>query len=345
MHVLVTGGLGYIGSHTTIELLNAGHSVLIVDNLSNSKIDTLEHINSITTKILKLGSVLDNLLSFIQADIRDRLVLDKIFFENDFDLVMHFAGLKAVSESVEKPLKYYDNNVNSSIVLFNAMEYAGVKNIIFSSSATVYGVTNKVPIKESFPLSATNPYGRSKIIIEDILRDLHYADPNWSVIILRYFNPVGAHKSGLIGDKPNGIPNNLMPYISMVAAGELEKLSVFGCDYLTPDGSGIRDYIHVVDLAKGHISALDYLLKEGSSILLSINLGTGNGFSVLKMISTFELVSGQTIPFQIVERRKGDVAESYTDPSYAKELFDWQAELNLNDMCRDSWNYKVKNSE
>jgi len=340
MRVLVTGGAGYIGSHTVVELLQAGHSVVAVDNLCNSDIQMLVQVSTITGARIKTDYDDAAPFSFVQGDIRDRALLDAILTDCAIDLVIHFAGLKAVGESVEKPLEYYDNNVNGTLVLCDAMQRAGVKRIVFSSSATVYGDPHTVPIEESFPLSATNPYGRSKLMIEEILRDLHRSDPEWSVALLRYFNPVGAHKSGLIGENPNGIPNNLMPYISKVAVGELEQLSVFGDDYPTPDGTGMRDYIHVVDLAKGHLSAMDYLVGEGDGKVLTVNLGTGKGYSVLEMVAAFEKASGRKVPYQIVDRRAGDIAECYADPSYAKEVLGWRAELGLDEMCEDTWRFQ-----
>jgi len=344
MRVLVTGGAGYIGSHTVVELLQAGHSVVVVDNLCNSNFQMLVQVSTITGVRTKTDYDAAASFSFVQGDIRDRSVLDNIFSENNIDLVIHFAGLKAVGESVEKPLEYYDNNVNGTLVLCDAMRRAGVKKIIFSSSATVYGDPRTVPIEESFPLSVTNPYGKSKLMIEEILRDLHHSDPEWSVALLRYFNPVGAHKSGMVGEDPNGIPNNLMPYISQVAAGELKQLSVFGGDYPTPDGTGVRDYIHVVDLSKGHLSAMDYLMEEGDGKVLTVNLGTGKGYSVLEMVGAFEKASGHKVPYQIVDRRAGDIAECYADPSYAREVLGWQAELGLDEMCEDTWRYQMNSS-
>lgn len=328
---LVTGGLGYIGSHTCVELLEAGHQVVVADNLSNSKMAVLGRI----------GEICGHQPEFVQADIRDRQAMSGIL--NGCEAVIHFAGLKAVGESVDKPLLYYRNNVEGSIALFEAMADAGVKTIVFSSSATVYGDPLQVPICEDAPLSVTNPYGRSKLMIEDILRDVAKADSSWNIALLRYFNPVGAHQSGRIGEDPNGIPNNLMPYVAQVAVGKLECLSVFGDDYATPDGTGVRDYIHVVDLAKGHLAALAALEREGG--LLTVNLGTGRGYSVLDMVRAFEAASGRKIAYRIAPRRAGDVAQCYADPTLAQRLLGWQAEKDLADMCADAWRWQKKNPQ
>lgn len=328
---LVTGGLGYIGSHTCVELLAAGHRVKIFDNLSNSKIAVLDRIAEIAGQRPE----------FVRGDIRDREALRAAL--SGCDAVIHFAGLKAVGESVAQPLRYYDNNVTGSIALFETMAKLDVKTLVFSSSATVYGDPASVPIREDAPLSATNPYGRSKLMIEDILRDTHRADPAWRIALLRYFNPVGAHPSGHIGEDPNGIPNNLMPYVSQVAVGKLECLSVFGNDYPTPDGTGVRDYIHVVDLAKGHLAALAALERLGG--LLTVNLGTGRGYSVLEMVRAFEAASGRKVPYRIAPRRPGDVATCYADPSLAEKLLGWRAEKGLEEMCRDAWRWQSQNPE
>ncbi|MGC2457097.1 MAG: UDP-glucose 4-epimerase GalE [Gallionellaceae bacterium] len=326
--VLVTGGAGYIGSHTCVELLQAGHEVIVFDNLCNSKASVLERI----------GQIAGRQPEFIEGDIRDKAALQRIFAGHSIAAVLHFAGLKAVGESVAQPLAYYDNNVHGSMVLFDAMVRHGVRTLVFSSSATVYGAPAALPIRENFPLGATNPYGRSKIMVEDVLRDLAVADPQWRIALLRYFNPVGAHDSGLIGESPSGIPNNLMPYISQVAAGKREFLSVFGDDYPTPDGTGVRDYIHVVDLARGHLAALDYLGKSAG--VLTVNLGTGEGYSVLDMVHGFERASGKKIPYRIVGRRAGDIAACYADPQLARTLLGWRAEFGLERMCRDTWRWQ-----
>lgn len=329
MKILVTGGMGYIGSHTVVELQNAGHEVVVVDNLSNAVASVQERVQRITGK---------NFV-FEKADIRDRAEMERIFGLHKVDAVIHFAGLKAVGESVAQPLRYYDNNVNGSVILFETMAKFGVKTIVFSSSATVYGDPASVPIREDFPLSATNPYGRSKLMIEDILRDLAKAEPDWRIALLRYFNPVGAHESGLIGEEPNGIPNNLVPYIAQVANGQREKLSVFGGDYPTPDGTGLRDYIHVVDLAIGHVKTLDRLAREPG--IVTYNLGTGRGNSVLEMVRAFEQASGRKIAYQIVDRRPGDVAQCYADPAKAREELGWTAERDVAQMCADVWRYQT----
>ncbi|WP_027864750.1 UDP-glucose 4-epimerase GalE [Massilia alkalitolerans] len=329
MKILVTGGMGYIGSHTVVELQNAGHEVVVVDNLSNAVSSVQERVQRITGK---------NFV-FEEADIRDRAAMERIFGAHKVDAVIHFAGLKAVGESVAQPLRYYDNNVNGSVILFETMARFGVKTIVFSSSATVYGDPASVPIREDFPLSATNPYGRSKLMIEDILRDLAKAEPDWRIALLRYFNPVGAHESGLIGEEPNGIPNNLVPYIAQVANGQREKLSVFGGDYPTPDGTGLRDYIHVVDLAIGHVKTLDRLAKEPG--IVTYNLGTGRGNSVLEMVRAFEQACGRKIAYQIVDRRPGDVAQCYADPAKAREELGWTAERDVAQMCADVWRYQT----
>ena len=329
MKILVTGGMGYIGSHTVVELQNAGHEVVVVDNLSNAVVSVQERVQRIT----------DKTFVFEEADIRDRAAMERIFGAHKVDAVIHFAGLKAVGESVAQPLRYYDNNVNGSVILFETMAKFGVKTIVFSSSATVYGDPASVPIREDFPLSATNPYGRSKLMIEDILRDLAKAEPDWRIALLRYFNPVGAHESGLIGEEPNGIPNNLVPYIAQVANGQREKLSVFGGDYPTPDGTGLRDYIHVVDLAIGHVKTLDRLAKEPG--IVTYNLGTGRGNSVLEMVRAFEAACGRKIAYQIVDRRPGDVAQCYADPAKAREELGWTAERDVAQMCADVWRYQT----
>ncbi len=331
MRVLVTGGAGFIGSHTCVELLTAGYDVTVVDNLSNSKEESLRRVQAIT------GRGLD----FVQADLRDRSALDSIFRTWRCDAVIHFAGFKAVGESVQKPLAYYDNNIGGTITLCSAMADAGVKNIVFSSSATVYGDPATVPIQEHFPTSATNPYGRSKLFIEEILRDLNVSDAAWNVALLRYFNPVGAHPSGRIGEDPNGIPNNLMPYIAQVAVGKLERLRVFGNDYPTPDGTGVRDYIHVVDLARGHLAALEKLVSNPGVVVY--NLGTGHGYSVLDMVAAFEQASGRPVPYEIVARRAGDIASCYADPTAAREALGWEAELDLEAMVRDTWRWQSEN--
>ncbi|MFN4148460.1 MAG: UDP-glucose 4-epimerase GalE [Rhodocyclaceae bacterium] len=330
-YCLVTGGLGYIGSHTCVELLAAGHRVRIFDNLSNSKIAVLDRIAEIAGQRPE----------FVRGDIRDRGALRAAL--SGCDAVIHFAGLKAVGESVAQPLRYYDNNVSGSIALFETMAETDVKTVVFSSSATVYGDPASVPIREDAQLSATNPYGRSKLMIEDILRDMHRADPSWRIALLRYFNPVGAHPSGRIGEDPNGIPNNLMPYVSQVAVGKLECLSVFGNDYPTPDGTGVRDYIHVVDLAKGHLAALGALERQGG--LLTVNLGTGRGYSVLEMVRAFERASGRKVPYRIAPRRPGDVAICYADPTLAAQLLGWRAEKGLEEMCRDAWRWQSQNPD
>jgi UDP-glucose 4-epimerase len=327
-HILVTGGAGYIGSHTVVELMALGHEVVIIDNLCNSKASVVDRIARIAGR--RAG--------FAQADIRDRRALRRLFAQHRFDAVMHFAGLKAVGESVQKPLSYYDGNVSGSVTLLECMAEAGLKTIVFSSSATVYGEPPSLPIPEDSPLSAGNPYGRSKLMVEDILRDTAAADPGWRVALLRYFNPVGAHGSGLIGEDPRGLPNNLMPYIAQVAAGRLKELLIFGADYPTPDGTGVRDYIHVVDLARGHLAALETL--GGRCGVLTVNLGTGRGYSVLEMVRAFSAASGKPVPFRVVERRPGDVAQCYADTARARALLGWQAQLGLEAMCRDTWRWQ-----
>lgn len=331
--ILVTGGAGYIGSHTVVELLSAGHELLILDNFSNSSPKVLERIEQISGQRPTV----------IEGDIRDAALLDKVFAAYPIKSVIHFAGLKAVGESVEQPMRYYDNNVVGSLCLFEAMAKAGVYRLVFSSSATVYGDPHTVPIDESFPLQVTNPYGRSKLIIEDMLRDIGLADANWRVTLLRYFNPVGAHVSGLIGEDPQGIPNNLMPYVAQVAVGRRAELSVFGGDYSTPDGTGVRDYIHVVDLARGHLAALNALDKQTG--VVPINLGTGQGYSVLDVVAAFEKASGKKVPYRIVDRRPGDVAACYADPSRASELLGWSAEMNIDMMCTDAWRWQSTNPQ
>jgi UDP-glucose 4-epimerase len=333
MHILVTGGAGYIGSHTCVDLLENNYQVTIVDNLSNSKETAVKRIEEITGKTV----------NFIKCDILDEAKLNLIFTENTFEAVIHFAGLKAVGESVEIPLDYYKNNISGTLTLCSVMKKHNVKNLIFSSSATVYGLNQDVPFKEDYPLSATNPYGRSKLMIEEILTDLYNSDNSWNIVLLRYFNPVGAHDSGLIGEDPNGIPNNLMPFISQIAVGKLKQLKVFGDDYPTKDGTGVRDYIHVVDLAGGHIKAIDQLSSKCG--LKIYNLGCGHGYSVLEVIAAFQKESRQEIPYEIVERRTGDIAVSYADASLAKEELKWETTKDIADMCRDSWNWQQKNPE
>jgi len=333
MKVLVTGGAGYIGSHTCVELLNAGHEVLVVDNLCNSQREALHRVERISGRAP----------AFEPVDIRDGAALERIFQAHDIDAVVHFAGLKAVGESVSQPLRYYQNNVQGTLTLCEAMARHGVFNLVFSSSATVYGDPHTVPITEDFPLSATNPYGRSKLMVEDILRDLGVSDGRWNCILLRYFNPVGAHASGLIGEDPNGIPNNLMPYITQVAVGKLEQLSVFGDDYPTPDGTGVRDYIHVVDLALGHLKALDKLASKPG--VVAYNLGTGQGYSVLDMIGAVERASERTVPYRIVARRPGDIAACYADPAVAARELGWRAERGIEEMTRDAWNWQRMNPQ
>ncbi len=331
MKVLVTGGAGYIGSHTSVELLNSGHEVVCVDNFMNSKFEAVKRVEKITGKKVK----------FYEGDIRDRKILDKIFTENQIDAVINFAGLKAVGESCAKPLEYYENNIEGLLVLMFAMRDHGVKNLVFSSSATVYGKPKSVPIKEDFPLSTSNPYGSTKLFIEYILKDAYKADNSLNIAILRYFNPVGAHESGEIGEDPKGIPNNLCPYITQVAVGKREYLGVFGDDYNTHDGTGVRDFIHVVDLAKGHVLAVNKLAENPGLII--VNLGTGVGYSVLDMVKAFEKVLGRPIPYKIMPRRPGDIDECYADPAYAQEILGFKATKNLEDMCRDAMNWQTKN--
>lgn len=329
--ILVTGGAGYIGSHTVVELLASGQELVIFDNFSNSSPKVLDRLEQISGQRPLL----------VEGDIRDGGQLRSVFASHEISAVIHFAGLKAVGESVEHPMRYYDNNVVGSLRLFEAMNEAGVFNLVFSSSATVYGDPHSVPIRESFPLQATNPYGRSKLIIEDMLRDIAHAELRWRIALLRYFNPVGAHASGLIGEDPQGIPNNLMPYVAQVAVGRRKELGVFGGDYPTHDGTGVRDYIHVVDLAKGHLAALRALdALEGA---VPINLGTGQGYSVLDVVAAFERASGQPVPYRVAPRRQGDVAACFADPDHAKKLLGWSAENDLETMCRDSWRWQSGN--
>lgn len=332
-NILVTGGAGYIGSHTSIKLLEAGYKIVVVDNFSNSKPESLKRVKQISAKDFRS----------YQVDICNKDALTKVFRENKIDAVIHFAGYKAVGESVEKPLMYYKNNIYGTLILCDVMAEAGVKNIVFSSSATVYGLNEDVPFVEDYPTSATNPYGKTKLFIEEILSDLKVADPSWNITLLRYFNPVGAHPSGLIGEDPNGIPNNLMPFISQVAVGRLKELKVFGDDYPTHDGTGVRDYIHVMDLADGHVKALNGpFQKERPAIY---NLGTGKGSSVLDVVKAFEKENKIKIPYTLVERRPGDIASSYADASKARKILKWEARHTLGDMVRDSWNWQSKNPE
>ncbi|KAI4453255.1 udp-glucose 4-epimerase [Holotrichia oblita] len=333
MSILVTGGAGYIGSHTCVELLNSGYDIVVADNYYNSCPEALNRVKQITGKDFKA----------YDCDILNRDALDKVFSENKIDAVIHFAGYKAVGESVIEPMKYYHNNIEGTISLCEIMDKHDCRRIVFSSSATVYGAPKEVPIKENFPLSATNPYGRTKLMNEEILQDLYFSDHRWSVILLRYFNPVGAHESGLIGEEPKGIPNNLMPFITKVAIGALQELSVFGSDWCTKDGTGVRDYIHVVDLAKGHIKALSKAFAcEGINIY---NLGTGKGYSVLDLVRAFEEASGRKIPYKFVERRPGDIAECFADPAKALEELKWKAEFDIVKMCEDSWRWQKNNPE
>ena len=333
MAVLFTGGAGYIGSHTCVELLNAGEEIIILDNFYNSKPEALNRIRQITGK--------DFL--FYEADLLDKAAIERIFSENSIDSVIHFAGLKAVGESVQKPILYYHNNITGTLNLCDVMQSHNVKKIVFSSSATVYGSPKSVPIDETFPLSTTNPYGSTKLMIEQILRDIYIADKEWSIALLRYFNPIGAHPSGLIGEDPNGIPNNLVPYIAQVAVGKLECLGVFGNDYPTHDGTGVRDYIHVVDLALGHLKALDKVRRDKGAD--AYNLGTGKGYSVLDVVKAYEKACGKPVKFQIKPRRPGDIAECYANPKKAKEILGWEATRGIDEMCRDSWNFTLKNPQ
>lgn len=329
--ILVTGASGYIGSHTCVELINNGFSVVAMDNLCNSAQEAISRVERITG-----GSI-----PFHNIDVRNREALDALLSRQPIDAVIHFAGLKAVGESVADPLRYYDNNVSGSVALLESLAKANVKKFVFSSSATVYGDPESVPIRESFRLSATNPYGRSKLMVEQILGDLTVADPSWGIAVLRYFNPVGAHESGLIGEDPQGIPNNLMPFIAQVAVGRREKLSIFGSDYPTPDGTGVRDYIHVVDLAKGHVAALRRLFEHEGGF--TVNLGTGQGYSVLETVKAFETASGRPVPYQLVARRPGDIATCYADPASARELLNWSAEKGIREMCADHWRWQSNN--
>lgn len=331
--ILVTGGAGFIGSHTCVELLKAGHDIVVVDNYSNSKPEAIRRIKQITGKEF----------AFCEADILDKEALDRIFDQNpDIAAVIHFAGLKAVGESVSKPVEYYHNNITGTLMLIQSMREHNVKRIVFSSSATVYGVSNPVPYIETMPTnSSTNPYGYTKVMIEQILKDVYVSDSEWSISLLRYFNPIGAHESGLIGEDPNGIPNNLFPYIQQVAVGKREYLSVFGDDYDTPDGTGVRDYIHVVDLARGHLCALEYVMEHKG--VEAVNLGTGKGSSVLDILHAFEKACGRELPYRIAPRRAGDIAWCYADASKAKELFGWEAQLGIDDMCRDGWRFIENN--
>jgi UDP-glucose 4-epimerase len=331
MSILVTGGAGYIGSHTCVELLQAGYDLIVIDNFSNSKMDSLNRVKELTGKDV----------TFFEVDLLNRDDVDKIFKQHSIEAVIHFAGLKAVGESVSLPLHYYHNNITGTLILCDVMKQYGVKNLVFSSSATVYGMPETVPISEDFPLGATNPYGRTKLMIEEILRDVYVADEGWSIALLRYFNPIGAHESGRIGEDPNGIPNNLMPFITQVAVGKLKQLSVFGNDYPTIDGSGVRDYIHVVDLAHGHLKALEKVMSSNG--VEAYNLGTGTGYSVLEIVTAFEKASGVQIPFQIVDRRPGDIAVCYADATKAKNELGWIATRGIEEMCRDSWKWQKNN--
>ncbi|WP_233862488.1 UDP-glucose 4-epimerase GalE [Paraburkholderia adhaesiva] len=329
--ILVTGGAGYIGSHTCLELLNSGYEVIAADNLTNSHRESLERVKQITGKPI----------TFYEIDVCNETALDRIFEAHAITGVIHFAALKAVGESVAKPIEYYRNNVDGLLVVLDVMRRHGVKQFVFSSSATVYGVPERSPIDETFPLSATNPYGQSKVIAEQILRDVTLADPSWRIAVLRYFNPVGAHESGLIGEDPAGVPNNLMPYVAQVAVGKLAKLRVFGNDYPTPDGTGVRDYIHVVDLARGHLAALDALVKRDSGFV--VNLGTGRGYSVLEVVKAFEQASGRPVPYEIVARRPGDIGECYANAALAQSLLGWEAQFGIERMCQDHWRWQEKN--
>jgi len=331
MNILVTGGAGYIGTHTVLELLQAGHEVVIVDNLVNSKAEAVRRVEEISGKRV----------AFHQVDLLDRAALDRVFAEAKIDAVIHFAALKAVGESVKIPLRYYYNNLTGTFILCEAMAAAGCFNLVFSSSATVYGDPASVPIREDFPLSATNPYGRTKLYLEQVLRDVAAADPRFNVALLRYFNPVGAHPSGRIGEDPNGIPNNLVPYIAQVAVGKLAELSVYGNDYPTPDGTGVRDYIHVLDLAAGHVRALDKLVSNPG--VVTYNLGTGRGYSVLEMIAAFEKASGRKVPYKFAPRRPGDIAECYADPAKAEAELGWRATRGIDEMCADTWRWQSQN--
>jgi UDP-glucose 4-epimerase len=331
MKILTTGGAGYIGSHTCLELLKAGHEVAVVDNLSNSKEESLRRVQKITGRSV----------SFYRVDLLDKPALTEVFQKHSFDAVIHFAGLKAVGESTQIPLRYYHNNITGTLNLCEVMKEFGVRTIVFSSSATVYGNPHKVPITEDFPLSTTNPYGRTKLMIEEILRDLRAAEPEWQIALLRYFNPVGAHESGQIGEDPNDIPNNLFPYIAQVAVGKLKELPVFGNDYATPDGTGVRDYIHVVDLSRGHLQALEKLRSKPG--LATYNLGTGRGYSVLEAIAAFSKACGKPIPYKIVGRRPGDIASCYADPSLARRELGWEAAKGLEEMCADTWRWQRNN--
>ena len=334
MSILITGGAGYIGSHTLVALSEVGYDFVVYDNLSNSSKESIKRVEKIINKSI----------SFEEGDIRDKELLKKVFEKYNIDSVIHFAGLKAVGESVEKPLEYYDNNVVGTLRLLEVMKEFNCKKIVFSSSATVYGNPKSNPIKEDFPVgNTTNPYGTSKYMIERILEDLYISDNSFKIAILRYFNPVGAHESGMIGEEPNGIPNNLMPYISQVAIGEREYLNIFGANYDTHDGTGVRDYIHVVDLAYGHVKAIDYLNSKDIMKPLIVNLGTGKGYSVLDMVKAFEKASGKKVPYKIVERRAGDITTCYSDPSFAKEILGWEAKKSIEDMCADSWNWQSNN--
>lgn len=329
--VLVTGGAGYIGSHACFELIKAGYEVIVLDNFSNSSSASIGIVEKLTGKRIP----------FVNGDVRNQKDLQNVFAEYEVNAVLHFAGLKSVGESVVHPLSYFDNNFNGTLNLCKVMADFDCKVLAFSSSATVYGKPDEVPVNENFPLSATNPYARSKLMVEDMLRDLFSSDKDWSIGLLRYFNPIGAHESGLIGENPNGTPNNLMPFISQVAAGKIDKLRIFGGDYLTPDGSGVRDYIHVIDLAKGHVKALDKLLRKPD--LVAVNFGTGRGYSVLEMVRAFEKSSGCRVPYEIVARRPGDVAICYADPNFAWECLGWRAEHGIDRMCEDTWRWQLKN--
>lgn len=333
MPILITGGAGYIGTHTCVELLQSGYNIVVVDNFSNSKPEALRRVARITGKDFPV----------YEADLLDKEALVKVFTENEIEAVIHFAGLKAVGESVERPLHYYQNNIMGTLNLCDVMESFGVHYIVFSSSATVYGLSDSVPFKEDFPLQATNPYGRTKLVCEQLLQDLSISNPKWSIAVLRYFNPIGAHKSGLIGEDPNGIPNNLLPFITQVAVGKLPELSIFGNDYHTNDGTGVRDYIHVVDLAAGHLKALEKI--RNSHGVKIYNLGTGTGYSVLEIVKAFEKASGQQIQCRIAKRRAGDIAISYADSSKAKSELNWVAERGIDEMCKDSWRWQVNNPD